>query len=131
MDSHHGDVEGKQIYDDTKPEEIDDLDPNQPHRGVDIFVRDKGKELKDKGKFTIVIPPNIHGVGTGPVNRISIQIPMLIRFAIKHRIVSLAVTCTIFCLQNLYLDRVLRWALVSTGGTMCILRTCPADSWPS
>jgi len=84
-DPHHGDVEGKKIYDDLKPEDIDALDPNQPHRKVDIFVRDNAKELQGKSKTAIIIPPNIYGVGTGPVNQISIQTPTLIRFALKHK----------------------------------------------
>ena len=88
-DSHHGDVEGKKIYDDVKPEDIDALDSNQPHRKVDIFVRDKAKEFQSKSKTVIIIPPNIYGVGTGPVNQISIQTPTLIRFALKHKFVSL------------------------------------------
>jgi len=84
-DTYHGDVEGKKIYDDLNPGEIDKLDPKQPHREIDIFVRDKANELKDKSKTSIIIPPNIYGVGTGPVNQISIQTPTLIRFAIKHK----------------------------------------------
>jgi len=86
MDSHHGDVEATKIYDDLRPEEIDGLDPSQPHRGIDILVREKAKELHAKAKTAIVIPPNIYGVGSGPVNQISIQTPALIRFALKNRI---------------------------------------------
>jgi len=84
-DPYHGDVESKKIYDDLKPEDIDALDPNQPHRKIDIFVRDKAKELQDKSKTVIILPPNIYGIGTGPVNQISIQTPSLIRFALKYR----------------------------------------------
>jgi hypothetical protein len=79
------------IYDDLKPEGIDALDIKQPHREIDIFVRDKARELKDKSKTVIIIPPNIHGIGSGPVNQITQQIPALIRFAIKNRFVSLKV----------------------------------------
>jgi len=86
-DPYHGDVESKKIYDDLKPEDIDALDPNQPHRKIDIFVRDKAKELQDKSKTVIILPPNIYGIGTGPVNQISIQTPSLIRFALKYRFV--------------------------------------------
>jgi len=84
-DTHHGDVEGKKIYDDHQPEDIDALDPNQPHRKIDIFVRDKAKEFQNKCKTAIILPPNIYGLGSGPVHEISIQTPTLIRFAIKHR----------------------------------------------
>ena len=89
-DPHHGDVESTKIFDDLKPEEIDDLDPKQPHRGIDILVRDKAKQLAAKAKTAIILPPNIYGIGSGPVNQISIQTPALIRFALKHRIVSFA-----------------------------------------
>jgi len=84
-DPHHGDVEGKRIYDDTKAEDIDALDLNQPHRKIDVFVRDKAKEFQNRSKTAIILPPNIYGLGLGPVHQISIQTPTLIRFALKHR----------------------------------------------
>lgn len=71
-----------------KPEEIDTLDIKQPHREIDVFVRDSVKKLGAKSNTAIIIPPNIYGIGTGPVKVISQQIPELIRFGIKHHFVS-------------------------------------------
>lgn len=84
-DEGHGLVEIREIYDDLKQEEIDTLDLKQPHRVIDVHVRDEAKKLGDKSKTVIIVPPNIYGVGSGPVNQISIQIPILIRFALKHK----------------------------------------------
>jgi len=53
------------------------------HRSVDLLVYEAGKSgLVD---CYIVCPPLIYGKGNGPFNQESIQIPGLIRIAIKHK----------------------------------------------
>jgi len=52
-----------------------------PQRAGDLAVFSTGIELGVK--TTIIMPPNIFGFGTGPGNKLSIQIPDLVRTAIK------------------------------------------------
>ncbi|KZS98417.1 NAD(P)-binding protein [Sistotremastrum niveocremeum HHB9708] len=73
------------IHNDLHPKSIDGLDEKQPHRDVDIFVRDAAKTLGNKATVAIIIPPLIYGIGTGPGKKVTDQIPALIRFAIKNK----------------------------------------------
>jgi hypothetical protein len=84
VDDARGERVSDRIYYDTKPEDIDSVDPNAPHRFVDLAIRSAAKELQGKAKITVILPPLIYGIGSGPFNRLSIQVPTLIRSAIKR-----------------------------------------------
>jgi len=74
----------KKIWDDSNPEDIKAIRPEQPHRNVDLAIFDAGKE----GHFIgyIIAPSTIYGAAfSNPVNRISVQIPSLIRAAVERR----------------------------------------------
>jgi hypothetical protein len=88
-DTAQGLSENPKIYHDNDQADIDTLDENQVHRNIDVYIRDTAKKLDGKAKIAIIIPPNIYGIGTGPSKRISQQTPNLIRFALKHRFVSI------------------------------------------
>ncbi|KAJ3335548.1 hypothetical protein HDU93_005071 [Gonapodya sp. JEL0774] len=69
------------IYSDLDVEAIDALPDTNLHRNVDLIVRSAGAS-GDVDTY-LVIPPTIYGVGAGPFHKTSIQIPALIRAAIK------------------------------------------------
>jgi len=72
------------IYDDTDPASINALPDTAPHREIDLAILRARKELGDKGsKLLIVMPPIIDGVGSHGGGRLSIQVPTLVRFALK------------------------------------------------
>lgn len=82
-DKSDGKYAGGTIYEDDKPEAIDALPDSAPHRSIDLVILKKRKELAPHAKISIVLPPLIYGVGKAS-GRISIQIPTMVRFAIKH-----------------------------------------------
>ncbi|KAH7318945.1 hypothetical protein BKA65DRAFT_92718 [Rhexocercosporidium sp. MPI-PUGE-AT-0058] len=82
-DQSHGKYVSKTIYEDDKPEAIDALPDSAPHRKIDLAILKKRKELGSKAKISIVLPPVVYGVGKAS-GRLSIQVPTLARFAIKH-----------------------------------------------
>ncbi|KAM0755790.1 NAD(P)-binding protein [Meredithblackwellia eburnea MCA 4105] len=76
------------IFSDKKPQEIDTLPDSAHHRDVDLLI----KNAVDSGelgsaKVAIILPPLIYGVGTGPFNKLSIQIPGWIRRSLKEKAV--------------------------------------------
>ena len=81
------DVRGKKgsntVYNDLDPDQINGLSDEQMHRDVDLFVTDAG-QTNPKLKTVIIIPPLIYGIGTGLFNRTSIQLPTLVRAALKR-----------------------------------------------
>jgi nucleoside-diphosphate-sugar epimerase len=82
-DKSNGKYAGGTIYEDDKPEAIDALPDSAPHRSIDLAILKRRKELAPHAKISIVLPPLIYGVGKAS-GRISIQIPTMVRFAIKH-----------------------------------------------
>lgn len=68
---------------DNKREEVDSLPDDAPHREIDLAVVKCQKELGDKAKIAIMIPPLIYGFNNKH-KRLTIQIPTLTRFALKH-----------------------------------------------
>ncbi|KAJ4204133.1 hypothetical protein NW759_014970 [Fusarium solani] len=70
------------IYQDDKPETIDSIADDAPHRAIDLAILKSRTELGAKAKISIVLPPVIYGLGKG--NRLSIQVPTMARFAVKH-----------------------------------------------
>ncbi|EXJ93415.1 hypothetical protein A1O1_01807 [Capronia coronata CBS 617.96] len=81
-DGGHGERMSDKIYEDDKPETIDSIADNAPHRSIDLAILKRRRELGTKAKISIVLPPVIYGVGKD--NRLSIQIPTMARFALKH-----------------------------------------------
>lgn len=81
-DGSNGDHVSDKIYEDDKPETIDSIADDAPHRSIDLAILKSRKELGTKAKISIVLPPVIYGLGKE--NRISIQIPTMTRFALKH-----------------------------------------------
>jgi len=84
MDRAHGNYvaeTAEKAWDDTDEESIKGIPPTAFHRNVDNEVFKADEEGFIDGY--IVAPPTIYGIGSGPVNRISIQIPILIKLDIK------------------------------------------------
>ncbi|CAF0748341.1 unnamed protein product [Adineta steineri] len=81
------DVRGKKgsgiVFSDLNPDQINGLGDEQPHRNVDVFIINAA-DANPLLKTAIVLPPLVYGTGTGPFNRDSIQIPLLLRTAIKR-----------------------------------------------
>lgn len=74
---------GDKIFEDDKPETVDSIADDAPHRLIDLAILKKYRdELATKAKVSIVLPPVIYGVNHA--NLLSIQIPTMARFAIKH-----------------------------------------------
>ncbi len=62
----------------------DPLSPDTaPHREIDLAILKARKELGSKAKIVIVLPPLIYGIGN-KIQRTTIQLPTMARFALKH-----------------------------------------------
>lgn len=72
------------IYYDDKPQDLDALPDSASHRLIDLEIINARAEFGEKAKIFIVLPPLIYGV-VKPHNKLSIQVPTLTRFAIKHK----------------------------------------------
>ncbi|KAM0415792.1 hypothetical protein ACHAPT_013253 [Fusarium lateritium] len=81
-DGSDGGHASDKIYQDDKPETIDSIADDAPHRAIDLAILKSRAELGTKAKISIVLPPVIYGLGKG--NRLSIQVPTMARFAVKH-----------------------------------------------
>jgi nucleoside-diphosphate-sugar epimerase len=81
-DKSEGEYVSDKIYEDDKPETVDSIADDAPHRQIDLAILERRKQLGSKAKISIVLPPVIYGLGKE--NRLSIQIPTMARFAIKH-----------------------------------------------
>jgi len=81
------DVRGKKgsntVYNDLDPDQINGLADTQIHRDVDLFIINSA-DANPLLKSVIVLPPLIYGIGTGPFNRTSIQLPILLQAALKR-----------------------------------------------
>ncbi|GLA18808.1 hypothetical protein BDQ94DRAFT_181589 [Aspergillus welwitschiae] len=82
-DGAKGSYKSDMIFDDETPSSIDSLPDHAPHREIDLAIVNARKELSSHAKFAIMIPPVIYGVGTRE-KRLSIQLPTLVRYSIKH-----------------------------------------------
>lgn len=71
------------VYHDSVREEIDSIADSAPHREIDLAIVKAQKELGEKAKLAIMIPPLIYGFNPAH-KRLTIQIPTLTRFALKH-----------------------------------------------
>lgn len=71
--------ERTKIWDDIKDiKEINQIPDHAPHRNVDKIVLESGLQT------AIVCPPMIYGVGRGPGNQRSIQVPTLARLTLER-----------------------------------------------
>lgn len=82
-DDSNGAFESDKIYHDNDRAEIDAVGDDAPHRPIDLTIVRAQKELGVKAKIAIMIPPLIYGFNPAH-RRLSIQIPTLTRFALKH-----------------------------------------------
>ncbi|KAG8686708.1 hypothetical protein FRC09_013959 [Ceratobasidium sp. 395] len=78
-------AQGQKIWDDTNAEDMRVIPPAAPHRPVDLEVLTAHNAGVIDG--VIVCPGLIYGVGTGPINRKSLQIPKVVQTALRRRAV--------------------------------------------
>jgi nucleoside-diphosphate-sugar epimerase len=81
-DGSNGDHASDTVYQDDKPETIDSIADDAPHRAIDLAILKSRNELGANAKISVVLPPVIYGVGKE--NRLSIQLPTMVRFATRH-----------------------------------------------
>ncbi|KAF7538567.1 hypothetical protein G7054_g2779 [Neopestalotiopsis clavispora] len=83
-DGCHGSKKSDRIYYDNLRSDIDSVPDGAPHREIDLAILRRQKEvLGDRAKLAIMIPPLIYGFNPDH-KRLTIQIPTLTRFALKH-----------------------------------------------
>ncbi|KAK7747628.1 hypothetical protein SLS62_009039 [Diatrype stigma] len=73
------------VFHDSVQAEIDSVSDTAPHRQIDLAVTAAQKQLLQarKAKIALMIPPLIYGFNPAH-QRLSIQIPSLTRYALKH-----------------------------------------------
>jgi len=81
-DQSAGEYVSDKIFYDDKPEDIDALPDSAPHRLVDLAIVKARRRLGTAAKLAIMIPPVIFGVSSQ--GRLSIQLPTMARYSIKH-----------------------------------------------
>ncbi|KAE9375369.1 NAD(P)-binding protein [Stipitochalara longipes BDJ] len=84
-DSAWGSFKSEKIYHDDMQPGVDSVPDNAPHRKIDLaIIKAKHSELfNEKAKISIMVPPLIYGFNPRHA-RLSIQIPTLTRWALKH-----------------------------------------------
>lgn len=84
-DGAKGRFKTDKIYHDDKRDEMDSVADDAPHRHVDLaLVRAQASpELRDFLRLAIVLPPEVYGYDVKH-DRLSMMIPNLTRFALKH-----------------------------------------------
>ncbi|KAG4218486.1 hypothetical protein PC116_g33034, partial [Phytophthora cactorum] len=82
-DGAAGAYKGEKVYHDNVVSEIDSVPDNAPHRQIDLTIVRAQKQLGEKAKIAIMIPPTIYGYNPHH-GRLSIQIPVLTQYALKH-----------------------------------------------
>ncbi|KAL4888484.1 hypothetical protein BDV59DRAFT_206066 [Aspergillus ambiguus] len=82
-DNSEGSYKNDFIFDDENPGSIDALPDSASHREIDLAIVNARKELSSHAKFSIIIPPVVYGVSTRE-KRLSIQLPTMVRYSIKH-----------------------------------------------
>ncbi|GAA5992273.1 hypothetical protein JCM10908_000399 [Rhodotorula pacifica] len=71
-------------FNDKDQAKFDTLIPDHaPHREIDLTIKRAVEEKRVHAKVAIMMPPCIYGLGTGPFNRRSIQIPGWAKEAVK------------------------------------------------
>ena len=100
VDNSRGMYAGEKIYTDRDPADVDRNVPDgAPHREIDLAILRARKEVGTKAKIVIILPPLVYGVGKR-VKRMTIQLPTMTRFALKHGYVpvigkGLSIRCNI------------------------------------
>ncbi|KAH7099275.1 NAD(P)-binding protein [Auriculariales sp. MPI-PUGE-AT-0066] len=69
------------IWNDATEDDIKSIPASQPHRNVDNLIFDY--DSKKLVNAYIIAPSTIYGLGDGPVNRISQQIPTIVRSSLQ------------------------------------------------
>lgn len=82
-DNAAGAFKGDKVYHDDKRQEIDSVPDDAPHRPIDLSIVKGAKAIGDTAKIAIMIPPLIYGFNPRH-KRLTIQIPTITRFALKH-----------------------------------------------
>ncbi|KAI1204445.1 NAD(P)-binding protein [Annulohypoxylon truncatum] len=82
-DGAEGSFKSDKIYHDNVVSEVDSVPDDAPHRQIDLAVVRARKQLSEKAKIAIVIPPVIYGFNPNH-GRLTIQIPTLTRYALKY-----------------------------------------------
>ncbi|KAJ7930872.1 hypothetical protein B0H13DRAFT_876111 [Mycena leptocephala] len=80
-DNAQGQFASEKIYEDIDCADIRAIPKNYVHREADSMISEASVEGYIRGY--VVMPPLIYGRGTGPFSRTSVQIPALIRAALK------------------------------------------------
>ncbi|WPH03941.1 NAD dependent epimerase/dehydratase family protein [Acrodontium crateriforme] len=82
-DCAEGKSKSDKVYHDDMRQETDGVPDGAPHREIDLAIVRAQQKLGEQAKIAIMIPPLIYGFN--PVHRrLTIYIPTLTRFAIKH-----------------------------------------------
>ncbi|KAI2468000.1 NAD(P)-binding protein [Annulohypoxylon bovei var. microspora] len=82
-DGAAGNYKSDKIYHDDAVSEVDSVPDDAPHRQIDLTIVRAQKQLSEKAKIAIIIPPLIYGFNPNH-GRLTIQIPTLTRYALKH-----------------------------------------------
>ncbi|KAI1404246.1 NAD(P)-binding protein [Hypoxylon fuscum] len=82
-DGVSGEHKSDKVYHDNAVSEVDSVPDNAPHRTIDLAILKVKKQLSEKAKIAIMIPPLIYGFNPSHA-RLTIQIPTLTRYALKH-----------------------------------------------
>jgi hypothetical protein len=96
------------IYRDDNDDDINSVPDTAPHRDVDLLLSKFLRQHANDLDLAIIAPPTIWGVGAGPDNVISVQVPRLSKLPLSK-------------------SRLIMWALARTIGTrltFSILPTC-------
>lgn len=72
------------VFSDARPEQIDALPDSASHRLIDLAIVNARKRLGNRAKMFIMLPPLIYGANSKH-KRLSIQVPTMARFAMKHK----------------------------------------------
>lgn len=86
-----GEPDPERVFSDRTNADLDSLPDDAWHRDVDLLIKRAvdNKKLAGKAKVAIMLPPTIYGLGTGPFNRLSIDVPAWIRESLKEGQVKL------------------------------------------
>ncbi|KAG9101516.1 hypothetical protein FS749_006086 [Ceratobasidium sp. UAMH 11750] len=71
------------IWNDNDINDVKGIAPTQPHRDVDLEIF--GAHERGEVDAYIIAPSCIYGVGDGPIHKLSMQLPRLIRTAIEFK----------------------------------------------
>jgi nucleoside-diphosphate-sugar epimerase len=78
-----GNKGSNKVYSDLDPDQINGLPDKQIHRNVDLLIINAA-QANPQLKSVIVLPPIIHGIGTGPFSRDTMVPSLLVRTVLKR-----------------------------------------------